>query len=340
MKAAYVTDVKKTEIRKIPKPEPQKGEVLIRVKTVGVCGSDLHVFLGVHAFRKPPVILGHEVAGEVCGLGEGVTRFKIGDRVTVKPAVSCGQCEPCTHGLENLCLNNKAPGTGSWIGTFAEYFPAPEEIVYPIADGIDYPTATLTEPLSVAVHIMNRPKKEIRNSMAIIGCGSIGLLTLFLARRAGYKKIICIDPAAYNREVSLKLGAVRAVDPLKEDARKIIEEITDGQGVDLCIVAAGAPGILDQASDLTRKGGEIVLVAMITRPQEIHSYSYVFKEQTLYGAQLYNTADFEEALSITNSGTDMSVFVTQQMHLEEVQEALEMLSEKKGNVVKIILDFE
>jgi len=337
MKAAYVVDLKKTEIRDIAKPEPQKGEVLIKVKTVGVCGSDLHVFMGVHAFRKPPVILGHEISGEVCEVGEGVTKFKVGDRVTVKPAVACGECETCKNGMENLCLNNKAPGTPKWIGTFVEYFPAPEEVVYHIADETDYATATLTEPLAVAVHVMNLPQKKKKNSIAIIGCGSVGLLTMFLAQKAGYKKIIAIDPADYNREVSLKLGASLTINPITEDTCKTVNVFTDGHGVDLCIVAAGAPSILDQASAITRKGGEVVLVSMITKPQEVNSYAYVNKEQTLYGSNLYDTKDFEEALSITNGGTDMSVFVTQQLPLEDVQHAMELLSEKKENVVKIIL---
>lgn len=340
MKAAYVTGVKQTEIRDIPTPELKKGEVLIKVKTVGVCGSDLHLFLGVHAFRKPPVILGHEIAGEICALGEGTTKFKIGDRVTVKPAIACGTCPVCQNGLENLCLNNRAPGTKDWIGTFAEYFPAPESIVYPVADEIDYATATLAEPLAVAVHIMNRPKKVRKDSIAIIGCGTIGLLAMFLAKRAGYEKIICVDPAEYNREVALKLGACCGINPLTANTVDLVNQITDGQGVDLCIVAAGAPGILNQASELTRKGGEVVLVAMITKPQEVNSYSFVNKEQTLYGAQIYTSADFEEALSIINSGTDMSAFITQNLPLEDVQHAMELLSEKKENVVKIILNLE
>jgi len=342
MKAAYVVGYKETEIRDVPKPEPKKGEVLIKVKTVGVCGSDLHVFLGVHAFRKAPVILGHEIAGEVYALGEGVTKFKVGDRVTIKPAISCGKCACCLDGKENLCLNNIAPGTPKWqdLGTFVEYFPAPEEIVYPIAEGIDYATSTLSEPLAVAVHIMRQPKKEHKKSLAIIGCGSIGLLTMFVAKQEGYEKIIGIDPADYNREAALKLGACRAINPLTEDTQKIVDELTDGKGVDLCVVAAGAPAILDQASDLTRKGGEVVLVSMIIKPIEIHSFSYVLKEQTLYGAQLYDTADFEQALAITNSGIDMSLFVTQQLPLEDIQHAMELLSEKKENVIKIIMTLD
>ncbi|HOR86070.1 MAG TPA: alcohol dehydrogenase catalytic domain-containing protein [Bacillota bacterium] len=337
MKAAFVTGLKETQVREIPMPEIKKDEVLLRVKTVGICGSDLHVFLGTHAFRKPPVILGHEVAGEVFKIGENVKKFKVGDRVTLNPSVMCYSCKQCKNGLINLCEHRRVPGTASWIGTFAEYFPAPESVVYPISSGITYPVATLTEPLAVAMHVLRQVKSTGRKSLAIIGCGTIGILTLFLARQQGYGDVLCCDPASYNREMAMKLGAKSAINPIEDDPVQAAYALTGGQGVDVCIIAAGAPGIVTQASAMTRMGGEIILVSMITEPIPVNTYSLVFREQTLRGAMLYTPEDFEKALEIINSGIPMDMFVTHQFPLENVQEAMEVLSEKKDNVIKIIL---
>jgi L-iditol 2-dehydrogenase len=337
MKAAFVTGLRETQIRDIPIPEIKKDEVLIKVKTVGVCGSDLHVFQGTHAFRKPPVILGHEIAGEVFQIGEEVKKFKVGDRVTINPSVMCYSCNQCKNGLINLCENRRVPGTESWIGTFVEYFPAPESVVYPIKSGISYPVATLTEPLAVAMHILRQIKSAGKQSMAIIGCGTIGILTLFLARQQGYREILCCDPAPYNREMAMKLGAKCAINPIQDDPVQAAYTLTGGQGVDVCIIAAGSPDIVTQASAMTKKGGEIVLVSMITNPIPVNTYSLVFREQTLRGSMLYTPDDFEKALEIINSGISMDVFITHQFPLENVQEAMRVLSEKKENVIKIIL---
>ena len=340
MKAAFVTGIKQTEIRDIPKPIPQKGEVLIKIRSVGICGSDLHLFLGIHAFRKAPAILGHEMSGTICQLGEGVTEFQPGDRVTVNPSVSCGKCFPCRRGLENICENRIAPGTEAWMGCFTEYFPAPKETVYKVGSHVDFPRAALTEPLSVATHILRRTNLQKVKTMAIIGCGTIGLMTLYLARKQGICKILCSDPASYNRKQALAFGAQCAVDPLSEDPVKAALDFTRGEGVDLCIVAAGADRILDQASQMTRKGGEIGLVAMITNPISFSCYSLVFREQRLFGSQIYQTRDFEDALEIVQTDPSLSSFFTQRMPVEEVQTALEMLAEKKENIIKMILEWK
>lgn len=143
MKAAFVTDVETVEVKEIERPVISDTEVLIRAKTVGVCGSDLHLFRGTHPFRHAPAILGHEIAGEVVETGSAVTKFKVGDRVTVEPQVGCGTCEMCRRGFVSLCADKKVPGTTKWIGAFSEYFNAEERITYPLSDEISYETGRL-----------------------------------------------------------------------------------------------------------------------------------------------------------------------------------------------------
>ncbi len=337
MKAAYVTETGCVTIQDLSCPIPRDDEVVIKVVSAGVCGSDLHVFQGTHAFRKPPVILGHEVAGDVVEVGNAVKNFRIGDRVTVEPHRGCGRCEFCEQELVNLCTDKSAPGTPGWIGTFVEYFNAPESSLYRLADSTSYDMGVLIEPLAVAVHAMQRAGVRDYESIAILGAGSIGLLTQIIAREVGFKTIVTTDTAPFNREMSMRLGATLSLDPLTTDVPARVRELTCGRGVDLAIVAAGAANILDQASACVRKRGEIGLVAMITERIPFYSYGIVFNEQTVYGAMTYETRDFTKAAKIINDGLDLSALVTHKFGLERSQEALDILSRKKENVVKVLV---
>jgi L-iditol 2-dehydrogenase len=338
MKAAFVVEAGKVEIREVNAPFPKDDEVLIKVKTAGVCGSDLHLFRGTHAFRKPPAILGHEVAGDIIQVGKAVKDFKIGDRVTVEPHLGCGECEFCKKELVNLCTAKKAPGTPSWIGTFVEYFNAPAKTVYKLADSVSYELGTLIEPFAVAIHAVSRITVKEKDSIAILGSGTIGLLVLVAAREAGYKNIICTDTQEFNLEMAKKQGATMVLNPLKDDVVAKVKELTNGRGVDVAIVAADAKVIVDQASSMTRKRGEVGIIAMITEKIPVYTYSFVFNEQTLFGAMTYETKDFAKAAELINNGLDLNGFLTQCIPLDDSQKALDILSEKKENVVKVIVD--
>ena len=340
MKAAVVTGTKCVNVQDVETPTIKDDEVLIKVKTVGVCGSDLHLFQGTHAFRKPPAVLGHEIAGEIVKVGNNVTKFKIGDRVTVEPQVGCGSCEFCQAGRVNLCPDKAAPGTPKWIGTFVEYFNAPEKTLYKLGDNVSYEEGTLIEPLAVAVHALSRATVKTRDSIVILGSGTIGLLSLVVAREMGFKTIICTDTAPFNREMALKEGATVALDPINEDVVAKVKELTGGRGADLALVCAGANNILDQASQCVSKCGEVGIIAMITKDIPFYCYTMVFNEQTMYGAMTYETRDFVKAAEMVNNGLNLKNFVTQRMPLAQTQEALDTLLQKKEHVVKVIVTLD
>lgn len=337
MKSALLKEVEKIEIQDIPAPEIGEDDVLIKIRTAGVCGSDLHAFIGQHMFRRPPVILGHEAAGEISRVGRNVTRVKEGDHVVVNPTISCGKCKYCLEGKENLCNSRAAPGVNGWIGTFSEYFPAPADKVYAIPKTLPYNRAALTEPLANSVHVMSMIRRRERKAAAVIGCGTIGLLCVLLAKQMGYETIIGSDPVAFNRDTAEKLGATCTVDPLGQDIEAVIKDATGGIGVDACVVAASAPGILDQASDITKKDGEIILVAMMTKPLELHSTNILTRQQTICGSMLYCTEDFEKALGIVSNNTDLDLLLTHSMPLDEVQQAMILMKERYENVIKVSL---
>ena len=338
MKAAFVTDLKKVEVKDIPVPEINEDHVLIKTHTAGVCGSDLHLFLGTHPFRKAPAILGHEITGEIVKVGANVTNVKIGDRVTVEPQLGCGKCGFCADGNENLCLSKSVPGTPNWIGTFSEFFPAPACKIHKLADNVTYEVGTLVEPLAVAVHALHRIDQGTRGrTLCILGSGTVGLLALAVAKTYGYSKIICTDTSEYNRQMALKFGADHVYDPISCDVPAEVKQLTDGKGVDACLVCAGAPNIIDQASACTRKQGVVGLVAMITSNIPVYTYSFVFNEQKLIGCMTYAPKYFAEATALVNNGLDLTEYVTQSFPLSQAQEALSCLAEKKENVIKVIV---
>ena len=340
MDAAFAIAPRKVEIRDIEKPVIGDGDVLVKIHYAGVCGSDLHLYKGEHAFRKFPCIFGHEQSGEVCQIGKNVTRVKVGDRVTVNPQTLCGACAPCRTGLSNLCDHRRAPGTGDWIGTFAEYFPAPEETVFKLADHISYKAAVMTEPLAISHHLLKLGHANRRESIAILGSGTVGLTTLFLAKRLGYIKALCTDLSDGSLEISRAFGADVAVDPAEADVVEEALKMTDGLGVDLCVVTGASDDILDQASRLTRKGGDICLAAMITHPIPFQSYAFAQREQYLYGTLVYTTAEFEETVDIVSgcSSAELERFITQVVSFKDTQRAFEILEEKKEPVLKVLVE--
>ena len=338
MKAALVTDVHKVSIQEIDRPVVKDDEVLIKVKTVGVCGSDLHLFRGTHAFRKPPAILGHEIAGDVVEIGKSVKTVSIGDRVTVEPQYGCGDCEFCRQGLVNLCNSKVVPGTAKWIGVFVQYFNAPEKTIHKLNDAVSYKMGTMIEPLAVAVRALRRATVKEKDCLVILGSGTIGLLCLVVAKQMGYKNVVCTDTAEFNLAMALKHGATLAINPLEGDVVAAVKKLTGGKGADLALIAAGANNIVDQASACVRKRGEIGVVAMITEKIPFYSYQIVFNEQTMYGAMTYETKDFKEAAEMVNNGLDLNDFVTQTMDLEHTQQGLDVLSQKKDGVVKVMIE--
>ena len=339
MKAALVTDVGKVSIEEIEKPPIGDDEVLIKTRMAGICGSDLHLFRGTHAFRKPPAILGHEIAGDVVEIGKRVQSVKVGDRVTVEPQYGCGECDFCQQGLINLCAKKIVPGTPRWIGAFVEYFNAPEKTVHKLNEAVSYPMGTMIEPLAVAVRAVRKATVKEKDSLVILGSGSIGLLCLIVAKHWGYKRIICTDVARFNLDMAIRHGASHALNPLETSLVNTVKQSSGGKGADLALIAAGAPDILDQAVACVKKGGEIGVIAMITEKIPFHSYPLVFNEQRMYGAMTYTTSDFKAAAEMINGGLDLTDFVTQTFDLEHTQQGLDVLSQKKEGVVKVMIEF-
>ncbi|KYH31035.1 zinc-dependent alcohol dehydrogenase [Neomoorella mulderi] len=340
MRAAVLQAPYKIVIENVPEPKPADGEVLIKVKAAGICGSDLHAYEGIHPRRRPPAILGHEVIGVIVEVGKRVRKFKVGDRVTVLPRKNCGACPPCVMDWSNLCDHKILLGTNEWAGGFAEYIVAPEETIYTIPDVLDDIVGSLVEPLAVGVHVIERGEVRRGEKVAILGAGPIGLMCVACAHRAGADHIVVADLVDFRLSAAKRLGANVVVNSAKDCFLSKMEEACGLTQVDVAIIAAGAPVLLNEAFSIVRKKGRIILVGQFDIPDVIDIEKSRLKEQTLVGSSTYCKEDFLDAIKILEINRDQfELLVTHQIPLEEIEKGIDLIRKRDQDVLKVIVKF-
>ena len=282
-----LTEYKKLELTDVPEPSAGRNDVLIRVRACGICGSDVHGFDGSSGRRIPPLIMGHEAAGVVERIGEGVERFVPGDRVTFDSMVSCGNCVFCLQGKSNLCDERRILGVSCeeyrQHGAFAELLSVPQQIVYRIPADLSFEHAAMVEPVSVAVHAVNLTPLELGQTALVVGCGTIGLLCVQALRAAGCSVIYAADPDGTRRERALRCGADDAIDPESVDLPAVVMARTGGYGAHIAMEAVGASDAVGAAIAAVRKGGVVTLVGNVTANIDFPLQSVVTREVQLIG---------------------------------------------------------
>jgi L-iditol 2-dehydrogenase len=340
MKAVFVEAAYQIEVKEVEEQPVEANEVVIKVKAAGICGSDIHTYKGLHPFRKPPVIIGHEVAGEIVKVGEAVKKFKVGDRVTVEPQTGCGSCEYCLTGKINYCENRGAPGVKGWYGTMAEYFVAPENCVFKLPDNVDLYQGVLVEPLAVGVHAVRKADIQLGEKVAILGAGPIGLLTLACVKAAGATTILVTDVMDYCLESAQKLGATHTLNIT--DKANWVDEIRGQIGpFDKVLVAVGVPGIINQALGLLRKGGRVVTIAMFHGEQSFDIANLQGSEKEIVGCMTYTREDTQAAIElIANGYVDSDVIITHKLPYAQAAEGFRMVDKKEDSSIKVLVTFE
>ena len=342
MKAAVFTGIRTIEIQQVPTPTPKPDEVLIRVRAAGVCGSEVHAFLGTHPFRKPPAIMGHEVAGDVVEVGADVRSFKPGDRVLVEPQVSCGRCLYCRSGDYHLCLSKVMLGVPAWPGAFGEFITAPERTLLRLPDGFSYEEGAMVEPLAVGVHSARKARVQVGESALVLGAGPIGLCCIAAARAAGATRIVATDAYDFNLELARKMGAAGVVNVRRgDDLARVVADQVRPEGVDATFVTAGFSPVFNQSLAHTRKAGRVALVALFDEPITIpEPFLIGGKELEVIGVHTYIRKDFETAIDLIRSGAvDVKAMITHVLPMEEAQRALELVHGKTEDNAKVILRF-
>lgn len=255
------------EMVRMPEPEIGVDDVLVRVWACGICGSDVHGLDGSTGRRIPPLVMGHEAAGEVAGTGARVGDLRVGERVTFDSTIYCGQCFYCARGEVNLCDHREvlgvSPGPYRRHGAFAEYVAVPRRIVYRLPDNLSYEQAALIEAVSVAVHAASLTPVRAGDTAVVIGSGMIGLCAIQALRAAGCARVVAVDPDETRLKLARELGAADVLNPSAGDAAAGIRGMTEGRGADAAVECVGASEPVRAAIACVRKGGAVTLVGNV-----------------------------------------------------------------------------
>ena len=342
MKALLLSEYKHLAIADLPAPSPGTGEVLIRVAACGICGSDVHGYDGSSGRRIPPIVMGHEAAGVIAAVGEGVTGHRAGDRVTFDSTVYCGVCEFCRRGEVNLCDDRQVVGVscGDYrrAGAFAEYVTVPERILYRLPENLSFADAAMLEAVSVAIHAVRVAEVAGGETALVIGAGMIGLLILQAARASGCSRIFVTDVDVTRLELARSLSADAIIDSSGESLMSRIERLTNGRGVDVTFEAVGRPETVAAAIDCTRKGGTVALVGNISPEVTIPLQKVVTRQIRLQGS-CASAGEYPQAMEWIAAGKiKVAPLITAVAPLEDGPSWFARLYAREPNLMKVVLD--
>ncbi len=324
MKAAIFYGRHDLKVEEIERPQITDEEVLIEVKACGVCGTDVHIFEGSDGAAKvyPPEVLGHEYSGLVIEAGKNVKNFKVGDRVCVDPNMYCGNCTPCRDGKVHFCENMLSYGV-TLKGGFAQYSAVNERQAYKLGENTNYVAGAMTEPLACCLHGIDMCDIKQGEKVVIVGAGLIGLLMLQLATISGASAVAVLEPSSEKREQAKKLGATLCIDPIKEDAQKILAEngFSDVQVVIECV---GKTQTIENAIQIVGKGGTVMMFGLTTPDATISVKPFeVFQKEIVLKSSFINPLTQKRALELIDAKkVDVESMVCATCSLEELKEVL------------------
>ncbi|WP_245632619.1 galactitol-1-phosphate 5-dehydrogenase [Edaphobacter aggregans] len=342
MKALLLEEYRHLAVVDLPVPEAGPGEVLVRVAACGICGSDVHGYDGSSGRRIPPVVMGHEAAGVVAAVGEGVDEFAVGDRVTFDSTVFCGECSFCMRGEVNLCEQRQVMGVscGEYrrAGAFAEYIAVPARIVYALPDALGFSEAAMLEAVSVALHAVRLAEMRGGETVMVIGAGMIGLLVLQAARAADSARVISADIDATRLKLAADVGADEAIEASGEALVSEVMRLTGGRGVDVVFEAVGRDETVGSAIECVRKGGTVVLVGNIAPTVTLPLQKVVTRQIRLQGS-CASAGEYPEAIRLIAEGTiKVAPLITAVAPLTDGPRWFERLYGREPNVMKVVLD--
>jgi L-iditol 2-dehydrogenase len=341
MKALVLKEYRRFAVEDFALPALRSDEVLVRVRACGICGSDVHGMDGSSGRRIPPIIMGHEAAGEIAEVGNSVTGWKAGDRVTFDSTVSCGDCWFCRRGKTNLCENRTVLGVscGEYRrhGAFAEFIAVPQRILYRLPDKLSFEQAAMVEAVSVAVHAVKRTPLAADAGVAVVGTGMIGLLIVQALRAAGCNQVIAIDLDENRLSLAEKLGATRTIKANDPALQEKLRALTGGRGVDAAFEVVGLPQTVKTAIESVRKGGSVTLVGNLKPQADLPLQAVVTRELTLIGT-CASAGEYPACLDfIANGKINVTEFISATPPLEEGAQWFERLYAGEKGLMKVLL---
>ena len=336
MKALVYVGPERMEIQSVPDPLPREGEVLLGVSAAGVCGSDLHGFLGHSERRKPGLVMGHEAVATVLEAHSSVTGWRKGQRVSFNPLVTCGRCRACLDGRQNLCPTWWLFGMDRVQGTYAERVAVPARQLTALSDGLSEEEAVLAEPMAVVIHAFRLGLAGTPRALAIVGGGAIGSLSLILAKLRGVPKVCVIDVNDARLEAAKRVGADLAIHAKREDAKAIVHEWSGG-GADAVIEAVGTESTRRAAVAVAAKGARLVMLGLAENDSPLPWVEMTRNEQALFTSFAYAPRDFLDSLELLESRrVDIRAF-TETRPLDDGQAGFLKMVREPGATLKLLL---
>jgi L-iditol 2-dehydrogenase len=341
LKALVLVAPRQFDYTDIPIPEPKPDEVLIAVRACGICGSDVHGMDGSTGRRRPPIVMGHEASGYIEEVGDEVTGWGVGDRVTFDSTIYCGTCAYCRAGRVNLCDNRRVLGVSCaeyrQHGAFAEYVAVPQRVLYRLPDALSFEHAAMAEPVSIALHALSRSNPQPGEAALVVGAGMIGLLIVQALRLAGCAPIIAVDVDPAKLALAQSMGATHTLNPTECNAVAEIVAATNGQGVDHAFEAVGMSQTVETAMKATRKGGTVTLVGNLSPEISFPLQHAVTRELTLYGS-CASSGEYPRCLDLIASGAiDVAPLISATAPLAEGAQWFERLYKKEPGLMKVML---
>ncbi|MDD3368198.1 MAG: zinc-binding alcohol dehydrogenase family protein [Lachnospiraceae bacterium] len=338
MKAVYIDEPGKVEIREIEKPVPKEGEALLKVLYGGICGSDLGSYRGTFAYFEYPRIPGHEFSAEIVEIGDNDKGLKPGMIVTCNPYFNCGHCYSCERGIVNACMDNQTLGCQR-DGAFSEYVTMPIERIYD-GKGLSAKELTLIEPFCISYHGVSRANVKEGDRVLVVGAGTIGVLAAVAAIAKGAEVYIS-DVAQGKLDYAKEFGVTGTIlNESPEAFEKAVNTITDNKGFDVTIEAVGLPSTFQNCIDAAAFGGRVVLIGVGKKNLDFNFTLIQKKELNVYGSRNALKKDFLELIDIVKSGkVPLEKIVTNEYKFNDIAQAFSDFSNNAGNMLKVRIDF-
>jgi len=336
MKQAVMMEPGKIIYRDVPEPSAGKNEVKVKMKRIGICGSDIHVNHGRHPYTGYPVVQGHEVSAEVVEVGEGVTGVKPGDKVTIQPQVVCGECYPCTHGQYNACLSLKVHGFQT-TGMASDYFVENISKITKLPDNMSFDHGAMIEPIACGIHAIRRYGDVKEKSVLVLGGGPIGNLLAQSCKAMGAKNVLLSEISDYRLKVAEKCG-LQGVNPRKKELKEAMFETFGSDGADVIFECVGVNETMTQAIEYSRKGSDIVVVGVFAKMANINLGFVQDKELRLIGTAMFREYAFNEAIELVEKGLiELDALITNHVPFDDFARAYSIIDEQMDKVMKVMV---
>lgn len=339
MKQAIMTKPGMIEFRDAEPPGRLKtNEILLKIRRIGICGSDIHVFHGEHPATPYPVVQGHEYSATVEAVGEGVKTVKPGQRATARPQLVCGKCGPCIRGQYNACKELKVQGFQA-PGVAQEYFVVPEDRLIVFPDSMSFDQGAMIEPAAVGAHSTNRSSGLAGKNVVVSGAGTIGNLVAQFARARGARKVLITDVSDFKLRKAMECGIDHTLNILKIPFAEGVQAAFGAQGYQVGFEAAGVQASLDVLIANVEKGGEVVIVGVYAKNPVVNMYFVGEHELNIFGSMMYRHEDYLEAVKLITEGKIMlDPLITKHFPFDHYLDAYKFIGESGDKVMKVMID--